>query len=642
VNLKSGLRSHGISSLTLLAFVLYVTTVRAQVNSWTNPLSANWEETNSWSLGALPSASQSIFITNSGYKGVGIFPNVPGQFADSLTVSNLTVSAPANALSTLILNYFGTNVPLRVLQNCEIGTNGTIAVFYSRMEVSGTGVPLSIHGSLVQDGGQLLVTNGATVLFGGSFSMGGDSLFQSLYVQGGSCNQTGGVTIATNLLLDSGSAYNLTNGIVGPSAWLGISGDSIFSQYGGTNQAGVRAGDWLSGSPGHGSYRLYGGTIEGDIGVAAATASSGDFLQTAGLIQANSVCLGCGNLGAGNYSFQGGRLFAGNLDVSEGTFSQSGGSVCVTNFLSVHGFFDDYAPPRFSHYSLGSGFLSCGSLSVSLFGSFDQSSGTHLVSSDLYCSLTSYSLSGGTLSTSNTSVWPGYISDDPAFVDGQLLQSGGLHTVTNRLSIAGSYILSGGTLVAKDIFNSRLLVISNNPALFNSGIFDCSGTVFVQNATIQLGRLRLSGNSELDFGSGNATLRFSPSSLETWSPAAVLFVTNWAGSTNGGVNTKLFFGNNPGGISPAQLRQLRFVNPAGFLPGNYFGILLPTGEIVPTIRPILFISANGRNVIFNWSGAFVLQRATNVLGPYVDLSAATSPYTNNALQLPQAFFRLHQ
>src|SRR4029077_16454393 len=172
--------------------------------------------------------------------------------------------------------------------------------------------------------------------------------------------------------------------------------------------------------------------------------------------------------------------------------------------------------------------------------------------------------------------------------------------------------------------------------------FDCSGTVFVQNAAIQLARLRLTGNSVVDFGSGNSSLQFAPSSFESWSPQALLVVVNWAGSTNGGVNTKLLFGNNQSGISPSQLRQVRFVNPVGFPPGTFFGVILPTGEVVPTIRPVLFISRNANRTIFNWSGAFALQQATNVLGPYVDISGATSPYTNDTPQLPQAFFRLRQ
>ena len=54
--------------------------------------------------------------------------NAPG-------VSNLVVAAPTNALSTLLLNYTGLATPLRVLNACTIGTNGTIDNFAGSFEV---------------------------------------------------------------------------------------------------------------------------------------------------------------------------------------------------------------------------------------------------------------------------------------------------------------------------------------------------------------------------------------------------------------------------------------------------------------------------------------------------------------------------
>ena len=48
------------------------------------------------------------------------------------------------------------------------------------------------------------------------------------------------------------------------------------------------------------------------------------------------------------------------------------------------------------------------------------------------------------------------------------------------------------------------------------------------------------------------------------------------------------------------------------------------------------MSANG---VLSWSGTYTLQRATNVVGPYVNLNGQGSPYTNFTT-LPQQFFRL--
>jgi len=102
------------------------------------------------------------------------------------------------------------------------------------------------------------------------------------------------------------------------------------------------------------------------------------------------------------------------------------------------------------------------------------------------------------------------------------------------------------------------------------------------------------------------------------------------------------FGNNSSGLTPAQLRQMVFVNPAGFPAGAYPAQILDTGEVVPVQRPMLLFSRNPNGLILNWSSGFVLQGATNVQGPYSDVTNATSPYTNLGFQLPRQFFRLRQ
>jgi hypothetical protein len=66
------------------------------------------------------------------------------------------------------------------------------------------------------------------------------------------------------------------------------------------------------------------------------------------------------------------------------------------------------------------------------------------------------------------------------------------------------------------------------------------------------------------------------------------------------------------------------------------------GPVVNTVvaRPQLTFGRNGNELVLSWTGAFTLQSATNVTGTYVDLSGATSPYTNSIGAEPQRFFRL--
>src|SRR5215475_4663402 len=66
----------------LLALVCVGADVRAQINSWTNPASGNWEVPTNWSAG-LPNAVQfHVCITNAASKAVAIQPDTPINFPD--------------------------------------------------------------------------------------------------------------------------------------------------------------------------------------------------------------------------------------------------------------------------------------------------------------------------------------------------------------------------------------------------------------------------------------------------------------------------------------------------------------------------------------------------------------------------------
>src|SRR5207237_6008993 len=77
------------------------------VNSWINPTSGNWDQASNWSLGVLPGSSQSVIITNQGWKAVAINASTPSNFPASMTVTNLTVRGATNTENTLLLNSFG-------------------------------------------------------------------------------------------------------------------------------------------------------------------------------------------------------------------------------------------------------------------------------------------------------------------------------------------------------------------------------------------------------------------------------------------------------------------------------------------------------------------------------------------------------
>src|SRR5438067_2521943 len=76
----------------LLAVLLTLAAMnsRAEVNNWTKTNSGNWEES-AWSLGVLPNSTQSVAITNSGFKAVAINPATTVNYPGSLTVNDFTI-----------------------------------------------------------------------------------------------------------------------------------------------------------------------------------------------------------------------------------------------------------------------------------------------------------------------------------------------------------------------------------------------------------------------------------------------------------------------------------------------------------------------------------------------------------------------
>jgi regulation of enolase protein 1 (concanavalin A-like superfamily) len=69
---------------------------------------------------------------------------------------------------------------------------------------------------------------------------------------------------------------------------------------------------------------------------------------------------------------------------------------------------------------------------------------------------------------------------------------------------------------------------------------------------------------------------------------------------------------------------------------NFTASVLSSNALL-TVRPILAVSPNG---LLTWSAPCVLQSATNVAGPYSDVTGALSPYTGTNAGLPEQFFRL--
>ena len=67
-----------------------------------------------------------------------------------------------------------------------------------------------------------------------------------------------------------------------------------------------------------------------------------------------------------------------------------------------------------------------------------------------------------------------------------------------------------------------------------------------------------------------------------------------------------------------------------------------SSDLIP-VPDSVSASRDGNSVLLNWQGNFLLQSATNVLGPYTDLPGPVliGPYTS-IISSNQTYFRLRQ
>jgi len=96
-------------------------------------------------------------------------------------------------------------------------------------------------------------------------------------------------------------------------------------------------------------------------------------------------------------------------------------------------------------------------------------------------------------------------------------------------------------------------------------------------------------------------------------------------------------------ISGAQATNYAIISVQPANLGNYAAVFNNYGGSATStpatllVRPWLSLSPHG---VLSWSGTYTLQCATNILGPYSDLTGVVAPYTNTGAANPQQFFRL--
>ena len=608
-------------------------------DSWTNSVSGYWEDPY-WSLGALPGAGQTVLFTNAGWKALAIGANTAQNFPQTLTVDSITVSSPTNSFNTLLLNYAGLQTPLTA-NALTVGSNSAVVMYSSSLHVSNN---ISIGGAFTQDvssevaNGNLSVGNvGPAVynLIGGTLkSSSGEDVgfsFPSTFVQQGGTNDS------YVLGVHAGSEYDLDEGEL-------IAGDRVIR--GTLKQQGGRMNAYNEGLFRiTGNFSQSGGicnAFEMDMPDVVANNVFGSVLQTGGTNQTSFVNLGyqypgesdgSGLFGSGGaYTLSGGALITTASRIAAyGTMEQSGGSHLVGGLNIGGAIFYYYGRDGIlivnavgpATYLLEAGMLSAQGIGIAPAGTLAQSGGTNQVAGDIaltgagnpvgYGLSGQYQLTGGWLTASNLIVsFPATFS-----------QSGGQLLVSNIQLIGGSFSQSGG-------------------AVTQSGVLTLAGASWSAAGEQHFGQLQLSGSSNsasvLNLPVAACALRLAGSSGLIWSNAAVLKIENWRGSPSGGGQHQIIFGTDAAALTAQQLSQIQFHNPGGSR-GTFPAMILSNGEIVPS--QWLSSQPNGIALVLQWGNGFILQSATNIGGPYQNVSGAASPYTNQFSE-PQRFFRLRK
>ena len=481
------------------------TNVHAADNSWIGTTD-RWDTNTAWSLGLPPDFTQSIYITNAGTKTITVDGSTAINASNTLSVTNLTLSAPSNSLNTLLLTNVGT-IPLSVHENFTLlsggaltATNSIFAVDCARPPVGATdnNSHVQLDGPVVFNRAEFNASNAFQTMLGGTLGGGGV----------GTLNMTNSTFKGYKLFI--GYYSDATANFVNSTSRLGDR-LNIADVNGHTGKVSVIGGQFIVTNTAFGPDTV--SAIVGGRG-------SGQLIVSNATVQFNVIQVGTISGADGTFNFQNGTLtarkaFLGldsltNNFSSKGTLTVSGGQMLISELHA-------------GQYGTGLVTVAGGFLSNSLvvlsensnsFGSLTINGGTHLVSSALIVGSNtpaSVSLHGGSLLVTNAA------GTALLKLDGSpLIQSAGTLKADNLvLTNGGSLVTSSSFIVALNPVATNTLTISGGTLISTNGIFGVgntgnplvgtgNGSVTVSNGTLVTSALFLGNQAN---GSGSLTVQ---------------------------------------------------------------------------------------------------------------------------------------
>ncbi len=438
------------------------------------------------------------------------------------------------------------------------------------------GAASAVAGNIVLGGGTLQYT-GVTASTNRNFTLAASTTStievtdNTLTITGASAN-TSGALIKTGdgtLLLSGANQYTGVTRVNSGTLKYGI--NNALSNGAVTVAGGTL--DIANFNDAVGDVTLFSGTIAGTFGALTGTS----FTLRSGLISA--ILSGSGALtkiSTGTVTLSGLNTYTGKTTISAGTLG-------VNTLVNVSG-----------------GSSALGAPSTVANGTIDIATGTlkYIGTGNTSNRIINLTANGGTIDASGTgalTLTGGVTGNTYGLVlagTGTGILSGPIATTTGSLTkdksgiwtLMGTNTYSGSTSIAYGILNIGTAgVIPNSSAILMTGGTLQTGAMSGFNETV--GTLKAGAYSTIALGTGAHSLNFAASSGISWNPSALINISGWQGGYNGtsGTAGKLFIGSSTGGLTAAQLGQIRFFNGISYVTAA----ILATGEIVPTSIPFV-------------------------------------------------------
>ena len=523
---------------------------QAQTNSWINVNDGAWQDSGNWSLSQAPAITHSILITNDNVKTVQISSVTSGSFSNTMTVTDVTLSAPNGVTNILALSDAGTNKPLQVLNNLSITAGGLLLMTNSALlggafsvdgnaSLSGTngvsgdlyvGFSTNSFGSVNLVDGQTLLTNGYTVvgLYGsgqvvlsnGTLTVAdilvstNDTRANGVFL-GLASGSAGDVTIARGKLEalelltlgdESGSTGSVwvSDGqlVIGTNDYLMTIGNNGVGQLTLSNGQVMASYVIVANGPGsRGILKVAGGTgtCSRALSIGVAQGATGTVLVTGGQLAVTNYPVIVGDYGVGQMTVSDGTVRArtvvvGHNNGSQGTLMISGGNTSVTSNLVAGAYSNATGVIHITGGELDiTNQFGTGQLVVGQIGSgvFTQEGGTVVVDQLLAIKGTNsiVSFCSGTFNTRSTTV-----SNTQTFAVGD-----GLGSATYHL-LGGVHSFADGLRVRSNAFLIGCGTISGNVVIDPGGtvLTDCGGTLTFTGAITNNGVMRAINGSTLE------------------------------------------------------------------------------------------------------------------------------------------------